>query len=108
MTESPETPTPSLAARLERYGRGTPKMDGSEVVPLPKYRDRPGQVIAILPAPVVADLRAAAAQLRQLDRIKAIVQSSRCPWLGLGYEEPGCGTCEFCRIRKEVDRDAKK
>ncbi len=71
MTETPETPTPSLAARLERYGRGTPKMDGSEVVPLPKYRDRPGQVIAILPAPVVADLRAAAAQLRQLDRIKA-------------------------------------
>ena len=71
MTESPETPTPGLAARLDRYGRGTPKMDGSEVVPLPKYRDRPGQVIAILPAPVVADLRAAAAQLRQLDRIKA-------------------------------------
>lgn len=77
MTESPETPTPSLAARLERYGRGTPKMDGSEVVPLPKYRDRPGQVIAILPAPVVADLRAAAAQLRQLDRIKAAAGDAR-------------------------------
>ena len=73
----PETPTPSLAARLERYGRGTPKMDGSEVVPLPKYRDRPGQVIAILPAPVVADLRAAAAQLRQLDRIKAAAGDAR-------------------------------
>ena len=56
----------------------------------------------------VADIRAAAAQLRQLDRIKAVVQTSRCPRLGLGYEEPGCGTCEFCRIRKEVDRDAKK
>jgi len=77
VTESPETPTPSLAARLERYGRGTPKMDGSEVVPLPKYRDRPGQVIAILPAPVVADLRAAAAQLRQLDRIKAAAGDAR-------------------------------
>ena len=77
MTESPETPTPGLAARLERYGRGTPKMDGSEVVPLPKYRDRPGQVIAILPAPVVADLRAAAAQLRQLDRIKAAAGDAR-------------------------------
>ena len=77
MTETPETPTPSLAARLERYGRGTPKMDGSEVVPLPKYRDRPGQVIAILPAPVVADLRAAAAQLRQLDRIKAAAGDAR-------------------------------
>lgn len=76
MTDA-ETPTPSLAARLERYGRGTPKMDGSEVVSLPKYRDRPGQIIAILPAPVVADLWAAAAQLRQLDRIKAAAGDAR-------------------------------
>ena len=34
-----------------------------------------------------------------------IVQSSRCPWLGLGYEEPGCGTCEFCRIRDALEAD---
>ena len=99
MTETPETPTPSLAARLERYGRGTPKMDGSEVVPLPKYRDRPGQVIAILPAPVVADLRAAAAQLRQLDRIKAELRGEHVPqWStpemeARGKDPIGCVMC---------------
>lgn len=83
MAETPETPTPSLAERIDVF----------------------------LAAPGVSDatsddlLRAAAAQLRQLDRIKAIVQSSRCPWLGLGYEEPGCGTCEFCRIRDALEAD---
>jgi len=91
VAETPETPTPSLADELERCGWA---------------------LHLELPAAVAVDVQkltdAAAAQLRQLDRIKAIVQTSRCPWLGLGYEEPGCGTCEFCRIRKEVDRDAKK
>ena len=48
MAETPETPTPSLAARLEAE-EGHP--DGGDIT--------------------LADLRAAAAQLRQLDRIKA-------------------------------------
>ena len=48
MAETPETPTPSLAARLEAE-EGHP--DGGDIT--------------------LGDLRAAAAQLRQLDRIKA-------------------------------------
>ena len=88
MAETPETPTPSLADELERCGWA---------------------LHLELPAAVAVDVQkltdAAAAQLRQLDRIKAIVQSSRCPWLGLGYEEPGCGTCEFCRIRDALEAD---
>ena len=48
MTETPETPTPSLAERLEAE-EGHP--DGGDIT--------------------LGDLRAAAAQLRQLDRIKA-------------------------------------
>lgn len=48
MTETPETPTPGLADRLEAE-EGHP--DGGDIT--------------------LADLRAAAAQLRQLDRIKA-------------------------------------
>lgn len=83
MTESPETPTPSLAERIDVF----------------------------LAAPGVSDatsddlLRAAAAQLRQLDRIKAVVRASRCPWLGLGYEEPGCGECGLCRIADALEAD---
>lgn len=53
MAETPETPTPSLAARLEAE-EGHP--DGGDIT--------------------LADLRAAAAQLRQLDRIKAAVGMS--------------------------------
>jgi len=48
VTETPETPTPSLAERLEAE-EGHP--DGGDIT--------------------LGDLRAAAAQLRQLDRIKA-------------------------------------
>ena len=48
MAETPETPTPSLAERLEAE-EGHP--DGGDIT--------------------LGDLRAAAAQLRQLDRIKA-------------------------------------
>lgn len=50
VAETPETPTPSLAERLEAE-EGHP--DGGDIT--------------------LADLRAAAAQLRQLDRIKALV-----------------------------------
>ncbi len=88
MAETPETPTPSLADELERCGWA---------------------LHLELPAAVAVDVQkltdAAAAQLRQLDRIKAIVQSSRCPWLGLGYEEPGCGECGLCRIRDALEAD---
>ncbi len=54
MAETPETPTPSLAARLEAE-EGHP--DGGDIT--------------------LADLRAAAAQLRQLDRIKAAAGDAR-------------------------------
>lgn len=54
MAETPETPTPSLAARLEAE-EGHP--DGGDIT--------------------LADLRAAAAQLRQLDRIKAAYMAVR-------------------------------
>ena len=88
MAETPETPTPSLADELERCGWA---------------------LHLELPAAVAVDVQkltdAAAAQLRQLDRIKAIVQSSRCPWLGLGYEEPGCGECGLCRIADALEAD---
>jgi len=39
------------------------------------------------------------------DRIKAVVRASRCPWLGLGYEEPGCGECGLCRIADALEAD---
>ena len=54
MAETPERPTPSLAARLEAE-EGHP--DGGDIT--------------------LADLRAAAAQLRQLDRIKAAAGDAR-------------------------------
>jgi len=54
VAETPETPTPSLAARLEAE-EGHP--DGGDIT--------------------LADLRAAAAQLRQLDRIKAAAGDAR-------------------------------
>ena len=54
MTETPETPIPSLADRLEAE-EGHP--DGGDIT--------------------LGDLRAAAAQLRQLDRIKAAAGDAR-------------------------------
>jgi len=54
VAETPETPTPSLAARLEAE-EGHP--DGGDIT--------------------LGDLRAAAAQLRQLDRIKAAAGDAR-------------------------------
>ena len=54
MAETPETPTDGLAARLEAE-EGHP--DGGDIT--------------------LADLRAAAAQLRQLDRIKAAAGDAR-------------------------------
>ena len=53
-------PDPELAERLIDYTSGQPMMDGSVQVPLPLHRDRPGQIVARLPYPVVDDLRAAA------------------------------------------------
>ena len=82
MAETPETPTPSLAERLEQIAAY-----------LEHHEDD------------ADDLRAAAVQLRQLDRIKAVVRASRCPWLGLGYEEPGCGECGLCRIADALEAD---
>ncbi len=57
MTETPETPTPSLAERIDE-------------------RAEPGHV-PIVGYSFAADLRAAAAQLRQLDRIKAAAGDAR-------------------------------
>ena len=62
MTESPETPTPSLADRLDETALD---FDAATESPnlSPTERADAGEV--------AADLRAAAAQLRQLDRIDA-------------------------------------
>ncbi len=76
MAETPETPTPSLAARLEAE-EGHP--DGGDIT--------------------LADLRAAAAQLRQLDRIKAELREEHVPqWLtpemeARGKDPIGCVMC---------------
>ena len=103
MTETPETPTPSLAERdtgdladdIEAWADvdASNLRSGSRVTSAEQLMERE------------PDLRAAAAQLRQLDRIKAVVRASRCPWLGLGYEEPGCGECGLCRISDALEAD---
>ena len=60
-------PTDDLPARLEVHASGTPHMDGTSTVALPKYHDKPGQVLVTLPGPVLADLCAAAARIRELE-----------------------------------------
>ena len=67
MAETPETPTPGLAERLDRLA------DWTAAPSEPPYTEDMLKAVAI-PS---ADLRAAAAQLRQLDRIKAAAGDAR-------------------------------
>ena len=69
MAETPETPTPSLAERIDE-------------------RAEPGHV-PIVGYSFAADLRAAAAQLRQLDRIKAAAGDARAVADGAGLDDEG-------------------
>lgn len=133
MAETPETPTPSLAARLERYGRGVEPvrclgtlgkrpswMSPDQYDPcrceLPNGHDgdhrcehgtepnrHPGvkgtEPVRRLQSEVDADKLAAAAQLRQLDRIKAELRQEHVPqWStpemeARGKDPIGCVMC---------------
>ena len=138
VAETPETPTPSLAERLEAE-EGHP--DGGDITlgdlraAAAQLRQQDAKIASLeaanallvghlvsvddLPeltrpphphsaslfmAGMLAQRERDAAQLRQLDRIKALGPLP-CPWLGLGYEEPGCGTCEICRLRDALEAD---